>query len=312
MLINFNKVYERDIDLYVINNFCNDSAFLELFQSKINKKNYRVYSAESSLEDIDGESDITIVLENEEKKIGLLIEDKIDARAMYNQSRRYIKRGEKGVREGKYDEFYTFIIAPQSYLETNSEAQKYQCKISYEELRDAVTDEYGKALFEKALEIKKKGYEPIVDVRTTRFWNSYYEYVDNHYPDIKLYKVKGPRGSKGGWPHVILPDKRAYIMHKSDRGYVDLTFNSLGEYYSGFYNYMKPRLETGMSIHRTGKSMAVRMMVPFVDFHEEFEKYIDAESDTDDMRKNMESILVLQGFFYGLNVNEVYEKVMRK
>jgi len=37
-----------------------------LFQSKINKKNYRVYSAESSLENIDGESDITIVLENEE------------------------------------------------------------------------------------------------------------------------------------------------------------------------------------------------------------------------------------------------------
>ncbi|MCR5186043.1 MAG: hypothetical protein K6D97_02880 [Clostridia bacterium] len=66
MIINFDKVYERDIDLYAINNFCNDSAFLELFQRKINKKNYRVYSAESSLEDIDGESDITIVLENEE------------------------------------------------------------------------------------------------------------------------------------------------------------------------------------------------------------------------------------------------------
>ncbi len=34
------------------------------------------------------------------------------------------------------------IIAPQSYLETNSEVQKYQYKISYEELREVVTDEY--------------------------------------------------------------------------------------------------------------------------------------------------------------------------
>ncbi|MCR5186903.1 MAG: hypothetical protein K6D97_07315 [Clostridia bacterium] len=67
-----------------------------------------------------------------------------------------------------------------------------------------------------------------------------------------------------------------------------------------------------MSIHRTGKSMAVRMMVPVIDFYEEFEKYIDAESDTDDMRKIMDKILILQGFFYGLDVDGVYEKVMKK
>jgi len=67
-----------------------------------------------------------------------------------------------------------------------------------------------------------------------------------------------------------------------------------------------------MSIHRTGKSMAVRMMVPFIDFHEEFEKYIELESDTDDMRKIMEKILKLQDLFYGLDIDELYESVMKK
>ena len=120
MKINFDKVYERDIDLYVISNFCSYSGFLNLFLTKINKNGYTVSSAESSLSDENGESDITIVLEKEKHKIGLLIEDKIDAKAMPKQSDRYDIRGNKGITDKKYDEYYVFIIAPNDYLESNS------------------------------------------------------------------------------------------------------------------------------------------------------------------------------------------------
>lgn len=95
MEINIEKVYERDIDLYIINKFLNDSKFKELFLEKINCKNYRVCKCLHSFADENGESDITIILENDNRKIGLLIEDKINAIAMPKQYERYILRAEK-------------------------------------------------------------------------------------------------------------------------------------------------------------------------------------------------------------------------
>ena len=306
MIIKFDTVYERDIDLYVINNFSNYSDLLSLFLGKIEKDGYTTYSAESSLADENGESDITIVIEKDNHKIGLLIEDKIDAIAMPNQSGRYILRGDKGIREGKYDEYYIFIIAPKDYIEINSEAKKYPYHVSYEEILSVIKDEYGKSLFKTALEKKKKGYEPIEDKNTTEFWHKYYDYVEKYYPKVDMFKVEGPRGSKGGWPHIKTGDKRAYIMHKSDRGYLDLTFNGLGEYNNKFHNYMDKLLWDGMSIHNTGKSMAVRMKVSIMDFHEKFDKYIN------DMKDVMDKTMVLLKFFYELDVDDLYSSIIGK
>ena len=82
----------------------------------------------------DGESDVEAVLSIEGKKIALLIEDKIDAIAMQEQAARYTIRGEKAVQRGEYDEFYVFIIAPENYLNSNSEAKKYAHRIPYQEV----------------------------------------------------------------------------------------------------------------------------------------------------------------------------------
>lgn len=95
MEFNIGNVYERDIDLYIINKFINDSKFKELFLEKINCKNYQVCKCLHSFSDENGESDITIILENDNRKIGLLIEDKINAKAMPEQYKRYILRAEK-------------------------------------------------------------------------------------------------------------------------------------------------------------------------------------------------------------------------
>ena len=305
MIINFDKVYERDIDLYVINNFCNYKSFLNLFLNKIGKSDYSVISAESSLADENGESDITIVLEKENHKIGFLIEDKIDAVAMPNQSGRYSVRGKKGIREGKYEDFFVFIIAPKSYLESNSEAQKYQYQIAYEELLEAVTDEYGKAVLSKAIEIKKKGYEPIEDKIATKFWQDYYAFIDKNYKNvIDICKTDGPRGSKGGWPRIRTNDKRVYIMHKSDRGYIDLTFERMGEHYREFRDFVEPLLEDGLTIQRTNKSMAIRMDVPIIDFHKEFDIY------ENEMKEIMDKIVFLTSFFYKkVDVDALYDMI---
>ena len=129
----FEKVLERDIDLLMINKFVTDKNILELFLKKINKQDYKVFNIQHSLMDQeDGESDITVIVEKDNHKIGLLIEDKIDAIAMPNQRNRYNARGRKGIDNNQYDEFFVFMIAPNDYLKSNSEAQLYENQISYE------------------------------------------------------------------------------------------------------------------------------------------------------------------------------------
>ena len=98
MNIIMEKVLERDIDLLMMNKFIYDQNVIDYFLNKIGKKDYKVISIQHSLMDQEaGESDITIILEKDNHKIGLLIEDKIDAIAMPNQRERYNIRGNKGI-----------------------------------------------------------------------------------------------------------------------------------------------------------------------------------------------------------------------
>ena len=206
MEFNIKKVYERDIDLYIINKFINDSKFKELFLEKINCKNYQVCKCLHSFSDENGESDITIILENDNRKIGLLIEDKINAKAMPKQYERYILRAEKQKHEGLFDNYYIFIVAPKSYIDSNMEAKKYDNKISYEEMLDYISgDVYGESLIKKAVEEKKKGYEVVENKLVTLFWEKYYEIVENKFGDLELTRYEGARGSDANWPIFSIP-----------------------------------------------------------------------------------------------------------
>jgi len=270
-------VFERDIDLYIINKFLYDNKFKELFLDKINKCDFNVKECIHSYLDNDGESDITVILEKDEEKIALLIEDKIDAIAMPDQRNRYSLRGDKGIVEGKYNEYFVFIIAPKDYLDTNSEAKKYEYRISYEEILKFIGNEdvFGSSLLIKAVEEKKKGYSVVEDKRVTAFWQKYYDFVEKYYPQLNIKRYDGPRGANAWWPGFFPPVKNIRIDHKSNKGYVDLKFDGVGEYFSEISEILKDKLDKDMAIIKTGKSMSIRIKVPVVNFNEEFDKYID-------------------------------------
>lgn len=173
---------------------------------KINCKNYQVCKCLHSFSDENGESDITIILENDNRKIELLIEDKINAKAMPKQYERYILRAEKQKHEGLFDNYYIFIVAPKSYIDSNMEAKKYDNKISYEEMLDYISgDVYGESLIKKAVEEKKKGYEVVENKLVTLFWEKYYEIVENKFGDLELTRYEGARGSDVNWPIFSIP-----------------------------------------------------------------------------------------------------------
>ena len=300
MEFSIENVYERDIDLYIINKFLNDSKFKELFLKKINCQNYQVCKCLHSLSDENGESDITIILENDNRKIGLLIEDKINAIAMPKQYERYILRAEKQKYKGLFDNYYIFIIAPKSYIDSNTEAKKYDNKISYEEILDYISgDVYGESLIKKAIEGKKKGYEVVENKPVTLFWEKYYDMVENRFSDLKLNRIKGPRGSNANWPIFSTQIKKVKIFHKSDRGYVDLTFRYVSQYYFEVYDIVKNVLKENMKLEQTGKSLAIRIDVPKIDFKKDFEE------QEENVIKCLEVVRELQEFMKKIDYMEI-------
>ena len=300
MEFSIGNVYERDIDLYIINKFLNDSKFKELFLKKINCKNYQVCKCLHSLSDENGESDITIILENHNRKIGLLIEDKINAIAMPKQYERYILRAEKQKHKGLFDNYYIFIIAPKSYIDSNTEAKKYDNKISYEEILDYISgDVYGESLIKKAIEGKKKGYEVVENKAVTLFWEKYYDMVENRFSDLELKTKKGPKGSKTRWPVFHTPIKKIHIIHESNKGCLELRFRNVSLYYSEVYDIVKNVLKENMKLKRTGKSLAIRIDVPEIDFKKDFEE------QEENVIKCLEEVKELQKFMRKIDYKEI-------
>lgn len=304
----FEKVLERDIDLLMINKFVTDKKILELFLKKINKQGYKVFNIQHSLMDQeDGESDITVIVEKDNHKIGLLIEDKIDAIAMPNQRNRYNARGRKGIDNNQYDEFFVFMIAPNDYLKSNSEAQLYENQISYEELKNYFTNDlYATALIDKALEEKKNGYTIIENPNVTLFWEQYYTLIRQGFPDIKINEVHGPRGNNARWPELTTYYPNIKIIQKSDRGFLDLTFSKMGNYPNVFHKYLDEKLEKDMYIEKTGKSMAVRIIIPIIDFGSSF------DSQLENVKESLKQSLRLYKLLNMIDINSMYLEIENK
>ena len=271
MKIEFETVFERDVDLYIINKFASDEKFKYLFFDESVIELYRVEKIIHSLTNTIGENDITVILGNGNKKIGMLIEDKIDAQLMPNQLERYEQRREFYLNNMKMDECYIFIVAPKKYLD-NLNVNNNIKKISYEEIRKYIAgDKYGEVLLDSAINKKENGYNPIEDKKVTDFWKNYYDLIESKYKNLKINRNEGPRGRKACWPIFKTPYKGVTIVHKSNKGYVDLEISGVSTHYYDIKQEIKEYLSDNIRLEVTGKSLSIRMIVPVIDFRNDFE-----------------------------------------
>ena len=272
MKIEFETVYERDIDLYIINKFANEEEFKYLFFERNIIKSYKVQTIVHSLTNTIGENDITIILNNGNKKIGVLIEDKIDAQLMPNQLERYEQRREDYLNNNEMNECYIFVIAPKKYLNNLKNTDSDIKKISYEKIREYISgDKYGELLLDSAINKKESGYNPIEDKNVTDFWNHYYDLVESEYKNFKITRNEGPRGRRACWPIFKTPYKGVTIVHKSNKGYVDLEISGVSNHYYDIKQEIKEYLSDSIRLEVTGKSLSIRMIVPVIDFRNDFE-----------------------------------------
>ena len=282
----FDDVSERDMDMLIAEEMVSSAGFRKLFLDKIGISDADILSVELSKTDPAlGESDITVTLSAGGKRIGLLIEDKVDAIAMPEQAARYTLRGERGVSDSLYGEFYVFIAAPQKYLSENHEAAKYPNRVSYEEMlayfqdADGRRNEFQTQKISQAIKKQKTGYQVREDAAVTEFWRRYAEFQKAEFPDVWFLYSDGIKGANATWPRFNTVVKGLFFYHKSEFGCVDLTFEGcagrIGEVERILQSTVNNYLKQGFTVQRTGKAAAIRLSVPVLDFHLPF----DAQSE---------------------------------
>lgn len=264
------SAFERDIDLVLVRAFYeyNDAAKLFLQDGD------EILEIRHSAMELHGESDLQIIVNRDQKRHAILIEDKIDAPAQPNQYERYCERGNRGVEEGHWSDFTVFISAPKNYIEHDHEAQKYPNRVFYEEIQSKLTeDPVSSAIMEMALKRAAGVLPNVVDESVTAFWDAYYDYYECNASHLMLHVNRGPKGPNATWPDFKTVLKGAKILHKSELGCVDLQFRGAAEQIDQLRGSLKGVLAPNMIICKVGNSAAVRIRVPVMDFSKEFACY---------------------------------------
>lgn len=296
----FNAVHERDMDILFLEALASDSGFTNLVLSKTKycNKEFQVLGAALSETETDlGETDISVILQIEDIRVGLLIEDKVDAIAMPEQSLRYHKRAEIGIHKGKFDAYEVFIFCPQKYYENNAEAKKYDHFLSYEEIKDyfdSKNDVIGTVRSQQlsqAIERAKKPPEVNVDEAANLFFNKYKVYQKEYYPDLDL---RTSDKSNGWWPHYSTKLGDVYLYHKRPEGFVDLTFPNAAEKMDtlqAMASWLRNHDVPNVVAVKTRKAAALRMEVPKMPFKAIFENI-----EPLDVKKAFDAIQTLVDF----------------
>ncbi|MBR4057753.1 MAG: PD-(D/E)XK nuclease family protein [Oscillospiraceae bacterium] len=278
-MIRFEKIAERDIDLIMMRCFIANSDFAELFLKCLGLSGAKLIHVEHSLTDPElGESDVTVIVESDSTRYALLIENKIDANAMPQQYHRYDERGRLGVANGEYADYAVFIVAPQSYLDTNDEAKKYPNRISYETMLDFF--ECKGFVFEReaircAIRKKESGYTVQAVPSITEFWGNLYAYTSASKYRCEMFPPDGPKGSRSAWVQFRVPLHGVSLYFKSSKGFVDLEFTGKLNDGARLRAEINPHKGEDMHWETTGNSLSLRLRVRSMDFRNPFSEYIN-------------------------------------
>ena len=188
-------VSERDIDLLLVEELLVSEKFARFFLSKLSFDSHfsRTLGAWQSVTVAGlGESDIVFLfVADGGATIAVLIENKIDAQEMTDQSRRYLRRGEVGRKKNEWDDFHTCMIAPLSYLDSPTRLGGYQSVISYEEVAGFFAEDKNDSrhafrlkMLEAGIQQFRRGYERVTHPTLSQFVREYIAFAELNFPDL--------------------------------------------------------------------------------------------------------------------------------
>lgn len=263
------RIYERDVDLLLAEEFDVNSAFADHIKSLTKFAGEPATVAETWISKSDnlGESDLVVVYQRSDAgRFALLIEDKVDANLQPDQAGRYRMRAEREISRGSYADFEVVLCAPAFYLRNRGDLDDFDRRISFEDIADFLDagdrrSKYRAGLLRMAAGTRKiNAWVREDDPATDAFWSAAYDLACSEFPILEM---KRPSLTKDSvWitfrPHGIptMP-KRVSLELKGKSGDVDLTFGNTIAY------LLQPRvahlLQPDMTVHQTNAAAAIRL-----------------------------------------------------
>lgn len=280
MELKYSTVRERDMDLMLLEAIGSDKHFAKLIveRTKWGGSDFEIKTIELSRTDPElGESDMTLVIQVDNFIYGILIEDKIDAIAMPDQHKRYEERGKRGIKSNEYNDFDIIIICPEKYFNNNEEAKLYEHHIFYEELEKYFKSQKDDVSKIRLMQVKaainkaKKPTNVVFNKDANSFLINYSNFQKQKYPNLDL---RTRKTSNGWWTKYGVRFGKAYIYHKMQEGFVDLTFPNAADHLDKLYSIAKNLRKLGVAdiiAVQTGKAGALRIEVPPLKVQEPFE-----------------------------------------
>ena len=233
--LRFRHVEEKDIDLLLMDRATRDRRLLDLLLNDVkgdigdDASHYELVGARHSAATGRGESDLVLLLSDGTRRHALLIEDKIDAPAQLNQAERYLMRGEDGVAAGDWDGFSVILVAPQGYIDSDSEP--YPHAVSYQRIREALGrgDEFAWRLLSDAINKQRASWQPNRDQVMTAFYDEVARTAKRMRVKAECKHVVGQsRAHETAWVEFRSPLAKTNISWKSNQGLVALCFSGWG------------------------------------------------------------------------------------
>lgn len=287
MEIKFERVFERDLDLLIMNLFCRKSAVCRLFLEKVElPEEILITDIKHSVKTVSGESDVEIHFISGGKRYAFLIEDKINASAQPSQYDRYLERIKDYKERGEITEGYVFLVAPDDYIGSNSEAGRYDengTAIRFSSILKVLEEEndtFGIAILEAGKKKKMDSKDP--DAAVTAFWQDYVRFCENQDKTntikLSLNDSVQTRGVASIWPTFRTGLKGTVIIHKSkiaseQTGWVDLQFTGQKGHTKELIEIIEPEKDGDMISKITGNSFAIGIKVDRISFDKDFDDY---------------------------------------
>ena len=271
------------MDLLLLEEFVASAEFARWFLTRVGGPSYagyKVISAQRSVTESVGESDLLVTLSNGVGTRYLLIENKIAAGFQPRQAARYRERGQEYLVQGVCDGYLTVLIAPLSYLGGTHRDRGFDTVLSYEDLLSWFTEydvlglraKYKATLLNSAINKARYGYQPVEDAPVTEFWRAYWRLATKFAPELEM-REPNSKPSRAGFIYFrpsTLP-RGVAVVHKLHHGYLDLQFDGLGRQLSQIRAEFMDHLLPGMTIAQANKSGVIRQRVPVFNTGHSFE-----------------------------------------
>lgn len=279
------RVRERDLDILLAAHLTASEAFraFVLCHACGEASPHALLSCRVSVATDAGETDLLLLVRLDEpaggeagqRRLALMMENKINAPFQPEQAARYHQRGEQGIRVGGWDCYHICLVAPAAYVATVPEGNGWDSRLTLEEIATwarAVGGPHeaflarvcGEAIARQANQIAGASPEAIT------FWQAYRETAGELLPELEITRLSLPVSQNTPWPRFGGASLPAGVLleHKPQPGRVDLTFEkrSVEWLRAATQGWLPP----GVQVVRAGQSAVLRLKVPRVDHLQTF------------------------------------------